>query len=92
MVNKNYRSGRSREYRTMNKLKEEGMIVLRTAGSHGFCDLICLDPVTRIITFIQVKPTSMGIKAKQALGSTINYLEGDWRAKTCVVSLAEEIK
>ena len=92
MGNKNYLSGRSREYRIANKLREEGMTVLRAAGSHGFADLVALDPQTRIITFIQVKPTSMGIKAKQALGSTINYLEGDWRAKTCVVSLAEEIK
>ena len=38
----NYRRGRAKEYRTAEKLREEGWTVLRTAGSHGEFDLIAI--------------------------------------------------
>ena len=92
MVNKMYLRGRSREYRIANKLRDEGLEVYRMAGSHSSFDLIALDKVTRIITFIQVKPKSMSNNAKNKIQLFNSWVEGDWRAKTCVVSLAEEIK
>ena len=94
MANKlnNYKNGRAREYSIMNKLKADGKIVLRQAGSHGFCDLVSIDPVTRIINFIQVKPKSMSDNAKTALQSKISWVDGNWRAKAHVISLAGEIR
>lgn len=37
--NRNYVSGRSREYRTMSALKKEGWMVSRSAASHGAVDV-----------------------------------------------------
>lgn len=39
MVNRNYASGRSAEYKTMGKLKKEGWVVARSAASHGAVDV-----------------------------------------------------
>jgi Holliday junction resolvase len=60
MVNKNYVRGRAKEYRLKKKLEAEGYIVLRTAGSHGFADLIAVHPHTFVINFVQSKPRSLG--------------------------------
>jgi len=37
--NKNYNSGRSREYRTMSSLRKDGWMVSRSAASHGAVDV-----------------------------------------------------
>ena len=39
MPNRNYNSGRSREYRAMNALRKEGWKVSRSAASHGAVDV-----------------------------------------------------
>lgn len=90
-MNNNYRNGRAREYRIQNKLRAEGFVCLRTAGSHGFCDLICLDPQTSIVTFIQVKPTSLSTRKKTALQSQNSWVERNWTGKNKVVSSYEEL-
>ena len=56
MPNANYRRGRDKEYRVKRRLEKEGLIVLRTAGSHGFADLIAIDIDDLKIRFIQCKP------------------------------------
>lgn len=42
MPNRNYLRGRQFEYQLKKDLEENGWTVLRTAGSHGFADLIAL--------------------------------------------------
>ncbi len=37
--NRNYQSGRSREYRAMNALRKDGWMVSRSAASHGAVDV-----------------------------------------------------
>ena len=39
MPNRNYVSGRAREYKTMEKLKKDGWMVSRSAASHGAVDV-----------------------------------------------------
>jgi len=56
MVINKYAKGRKKEYKLKNKLEKEGYIVLRTAGSHGFADLIAISLDEHEIRFIQVKP------------------------------------
>lgn len=56
MPNKNYVKGRNKEYRLKRKFEKEGFIVLRTAGSHGFADLILISEEEKKIVFVQVKP------------------------------------
>lgn len=55
MPNKNYLAGRRLEYEVKKDYEDCGNIVLRTAGSHGFADLVILDPVTGLTLFVQCK-------------------------------------
>lgn len=54
-MNKRYVKGRRKEYLLKHRLEKEGNIVLRTAGSHGFADLISVNKEKKEIYFIQVK-------------------------------------
>jgi len=53
MPNRNYLKGRRAEYKTIETLKNEGYICLRTAGSHGHYDVVAWDDYD--VYFIQVK-------------------------------------
>ena len=53
LVNKNYMSGRRFEYQTMKILEKNGYTALRTAGSHGFADVIAFNE--EHVRFIQCK-------------------------------------
>ena len=67
MANKNYEKGVRKERKLKQELERAGWIVLRTAGSHGFADLIAMDKVTRKIKFIQVKPDDFSAAEKEKL-------------------------
>ena len=55
MPNKNYQRGRAKEYRVKKKLEDAGLYVVRTAGSHGVCDLVAFG-ANKLVIPIQVKP------------------------------------
>ena len=55
MVNVNYRRGRAKEYRVKKKYEKCGYYVVRTAGSHGVCDLVAFGKCGNVLP-IQVKP------------------------------------
>ena len=74
-MNKNYRRGRSKEYRIKKKYEKLGYTVLRTAGSHGFADLIALK-INEII-FIQVKPKKFSEKKKRELLEKYDWLNDE---------------
>ena len=59
MGNKNYQKGVRKEQKIKKVLEREGLTVLRTAGSHGFADLVAIDKTTRKIRFIQCKPDNL---------------------------------
>lgn len=61
----NYRKGRKYEYYWKNKFENQGYIVLRTAGSHGFADLIAVSPYKKEILFIQIKTFQKSISLNQ---------------------------
>lgn len=65
MTNKNYVKGRRKEYTVRKFLQSKKWITLRTAGSHGFADLIAVKKGR--IRFIQCKPDNFGKKAQQML-------------------------
>ena len=54
MPNKNYQRGRAKEYRVKKKLEDAGLYVVRTAGSHGVCDLVAFGSGGLVIP-VQVK-------------------------------------
>ena len=69
MPNTNYLSGRRAEYKLKREMETYGLIVLRTAGSHGPFDLIGIQPSLPIVVrFIQVK----SIKGKGSVSAAIN--------------------
>ena len=44
MPNSRYDRGRAYEYKVMRKLREEGFYAIRSAGSHGYFDIIGIKP------------------------------------------------
>jgi len=69
MPNANYIRGRNKEYRLKKKYEKKGYIVLRTAGSHGFADLIAIKNLGLVnqIIFIQAKPKNFNKKESERL-------------------------
>lgn len=53
MTNNKYKRGAHFEYKIKHLLEDNGFIVLRTAGSHGFADLVALR--NGITYFLQLK-------------------------------------
>jgi Holliday junction resolvase len=51
----NYRRGARKEWDVMKDLEAEGYTVIRSAGSHSFCDVIAVDAA--LTRFIQIKVT-----------------------------------
>jgi len=80
MPNANYVKGRKKEYRIKQKLEKEGYIVLRTAGSHGFADLIAIrKPINkeiREIRFIQCKPDNFATSEIKKILREFEWLDG----------------
>ena len=67
MPNKNYISGRRKEYKIMEKLRIAGYETLRTAGSHGFADIIAIDKKNKLIKFVQCKPDNFPASQEKKL-------------------------
>lgn len=84
MVNKNYRSGRAKEYRIKKQYEKAGMIVLRTAGSHGFADLIVIDKNKKTISFIQCKPNNASEALKTRLEALYNWANDEFMSEFVV--------
>lgn len=74
MTNKNYLKGRAKEYRLKYKFEKQGFIVLRTAQSRGFADLIAINPNSKEIIFIQSKPRSISNNAKEKLEKQFEFM------------------
>lgn len=65
MPNPNYNAGRQQEYVVRKRMLKAGMLaVLRTAGSHGFADLIGVHRSGRV-HFVQVKRVQNNAQAKR---------------------------
>lgn len=84
MPNRNYLRGRAKEYREAAKLKAEGWTVLRTAGSHGFADLVAVKSVQETgvygeIRFIQVKKGKLSESERAALTRFLQTFNGVYR-------------
>ena len=67
MTNKNYLKGRRFEWKVQKQYEKLGFEVIRSAGSKGFADLVCIDPKKKHIVFVQCKAKRMGSVAKDSL-------------------------
>jgi len=82
MPNPNYLKGRRKEYKVVNKYKEQGFeISQRTAGSHSPFDVIAVNKELRIIKLIQVKPDNF---KKEKLNLEFNWLNNMFRVEFSV--------
>jgi len=79
MSNKFYERGKNKEGRVKRKLQLQGYIVLRTAGSHGFADLIAIDKDLKVIRFIQCKPRNFSDSEKEKLMSESDFCNNDYK-------------
>ena len=60
------------------ELEINGWIVLRTAGSHGFADLIAINKSTKRIRFIQCKPDNFSKKKLEELMEENKFINGEY--------------
>ncbi len=65
MPNRKYEKGRRFEYKVKRLFEEMGYVVIRSASSHSFADLIALKK--KDIIFIQCKDNNMSLNAKKKL-------------------------
>ena len=78
MANKSYNKGVRLERKLKKELEADGCTVLRTAGSHGFADLVSAH-LWEPVVFIQVKVASTSARAKSLLKEWIPALaESTW--------------
>ena len=73
MANKQYVKGRRYEYKVKKDYEALGYVVLRTAGSHGFADLIAISTATREVIFIQCKTSKLTPKERDKIYSDNEY-------------------
>ena len=85
MPNKNYLSGRRKEYKVKKKFERQGYIVLRTAGSHGFADLVAIDIREKKIIFIQCKPNDFSKKKETELNVENEFINKNYECKFEVI-------
>ncbi len=63
MVNRLYRKGRSKEYKAMSMLRDDGWMVSRSAASHGAVDIFAAKDGR--ILFVQVKSGKARVKKEE---------------------------
>jgi len=78
MKQNNYKKGRQKEYRLKYKYEKLGCIVIRSAGSHSFADLVAIHPRKRKIIFIQSKPKNFSQRAKLRLEKKFAWLNDNF--------------
>jgi len=64
LPNLNYTRGRSKEYRVMELLRDEGWVVARSAGSHSPVDVFAAKQGATLL--VQVKNGTARVKADEA--------------------------
>jgi Holliday junction resolvase len=79
MAYTHYRAGAERERRIVKRLKAEGFIAVRSAGSHSIIDVWAINPKTRIIRLIQSKMGELSKKEYLRILSEGEALNGDYR-------------
>ena len=85
MPNKNYLNGRRKEYKIKREFEKLGYIVLRTAGSHGFADLIAIEIREKRIIFIQCKPNNFSKKKEIELNQEYEFINNEYQCEFKVI-------
>ena len=67
MPNRNYQNGRAKEQRIVNKLKAQGYIAARSAGSKSPIDVWSVNPKTKLVKLIQSKIGYLSPKQKEEI-------------------------
>ncbi len=77
-----YQKGVRKERKIKKMYERQGYVVLRSAGSHGFADLIAINKEERKIIFIQCKPDGFNDKK---LKEAYKWIFGDFKTEFIVV-------
>lgn len=82
MPNRNYESGRRKEYRICNNLKKDGFeIAQRSAGSHSPIDVFAINKREKKIVFVQSKPDNFAASEAEKIEKELEYLKGKWEVE-----------
>ncbi len=85
MMTTNYQKGRAKEYQIKKQLESEGWTVLRSAGSHGFADLVAIHQELRVIKFVQCKPNNFSELERKSLEDNALWLNNMFRCEFEVI-------
>jgi Holliday junction resolvase len=86
MPNKNYNSGRRKEYALIHKLRALGCrVAFRSAGSHSPIDVIGIDEENHRIFLYQSKPENIADLAVERLNEENKNLNGSFNVTFEVV-------
>ncbi len=83
MTNSNYLKGRKKEYKLKKEYQDKGYLVLRSAGSHGFADLVAIND--KEIIFIQCKPKHFSETKRQELLDKYSWIKNTFQASFIVI-------
>ena len=81
----NYINGRAKEYRVKKKLEQRGFVVIRSAGSHSFADLVAINPKKLEIVFIQCKPKNFSENKAKSLRKNFAWIEDTFECRFEVI-------
>ena len=77
------------DHKFIHSIKREfeklGYIVLRTAGSHGFADLIAIEIREKRIIFIQCKPNNFSKKKEIELNQEYEFINNEYQCEFKVI-------
>ena len=69
-----YEIGRRFEYKVAKQMRDAGYVVMRTAGSHGFYDLIAIRNASpHVVVMVQCKTTQTYRQAKRLLNQFVAH-------------------
>jgi len=76
----NYTRGRSREYKVIEMLRQQGYYATRSAGSHGLFDVIAIGPHDFLLIQVKLecKPTSQERQALEEFQAPPNAFKELW--------------
>ena len=81
MPNKRYKKGYEYELRIMKTKQKKGFYCIRSAGSHGFFDVIAINPETNEIHLIQAKAGKVSQSMKKLFFEDAARFNGVYRTR-----------
>ena len=79
MGSSEYRKGRKKEYKIMNKARGRGLLAFRSAGSRSKVDVCVIDVIKKEIVLYQCKPKNITQREIEKLNNEMIATNGTYK-------------